>query len=133
MQPTQVGLGNGVNSQNLLKLQYEYGSTASVNNGNVAKQTISVPGVANPFVQTYAYDELNRLTNAEEIKNSVQQWEQTFTFDRFGNRNFDEANTTTLAKNCGSAPNFEVCSADVPVVNPSVNAANNKLTGTTYS
>ncbi len=132
MQPTQIGLGNGVNSQNLLKLDYEYGATASVNNGNVTKQTNTLPGVANPFVQTYSYDELNRLTNAEEIKNSVQQWEQTFTYDRFGNRNYDQANTTTLVKNCGSSPNFEVCSADVPIVNPSVNTANNKLTGTTY-
>ncbi len=111
MQTTQIGLGNGVNSQNLLKLEYEYGATASVNNGNVTKQTITVPGVANPFVQTYAYDELNRLTNAEEMKNSVQQWEQTFTYDRFGNRNFDEANTTTLVKNCGSSPSFTVCAA----------------------
>jgi len=31
LQPTQIGLGNGVNSQNLLKLQYSYGTTA--NNG----------------------------------------------------------------------------------------------------
>ncbi|MDI1241686.1 MAG: hypothetical protein PSX80_07170 [bacterium] len=91
MQPTQIGLGNGVKSQNLLKLEYEYGATASVNNGNVTKQTIIVPGVAQPFVQTYAYDELNRITNAEEIKNAVQQWEQTFTYDRFGNRKFDQA------------------------------------------
>ena len=74
--------------------RYEYGSTAAVNNGNVTKQTITVPGVAQPFVQTYTYDELNRLTNAEEIKNSVQQWEQAFTFDRFGNRNFNDANTS---------------------------------------
>jgi RHS repeat-associated protein len=127
LQPTQIGLGNGVNSQNLLKLQYEYGSTASVNNGNVTKQTITVPGVAQPFIQTYAYDELNRLTNAEEIKNSVQQWEQTFTYDRFGNRNFDEANTTTLPKNCGTSPSFTVCTADKKIVNPSVNTANNRL------
>ncbi|MGD9560857.1 MAG: RHS repeat domain-containing protein [Pyrinomonadaceae bacterium] len=130
LQPTQVGLGNGANSPNMLKLEYGYGTTT--NNGNVLSQTISVPGIAHPFLQTYAYDELNRLINAEETKNSVQTWEQTFSFDRYGNRNFDEANTTTLEKNCGSAPNFSVCSVDVPVVNPSVNTANNKLNGTTY-
>jgi hypothetical protein len=72
MQPTQIGLGNGVNSQNLLKLEYEYGSTTSVNNGNVTKQTITVPSVAHSFIQTYAYDELNRLTNAEEMMNAVR-------------------------------------------------------------
>lgn len=127
LQPTQIGLGNGVNSQNLLKLEYEYGATASVNNGNITKQTITVPDVAQPFVQTYTYDELNRLTNAEEIKNSVQQWEQTFTYDRFGNRNFNEAETTTLPKNCGTAPSLTVCTSDKKVVNPSVNTANNRL------
>jgi len=46
MQATRIGLGNGVNSQNLLKLEYEYGGTASANNGNVTEQTITVPGVA---------------------------------------------------------------------------------------
>lgn len=114
MQPTQIGLGNGINSQNLLNPDYEYGATASVNNGNFTKQTITVRGVANPFVQTYSYDELNRLTNAEEIQNSVPQWEQTFTFDRYDNRSFVEANTTTLVKNCGTSPNSTVCTADIP-------------------
>src|SRR5690606_16762765 len=92
MQPTQIGLGNGVNSQNLLKLEYSYGTTQ--NNGNVASQTITVPGVAHAFAQNYTYDSLNRLTVAEETQNSSQTWKQTFTFDRYGNRNFDEANTT---------------------------------------
>lgn len=41
LQPTQIGLGNGVNSQNLLKFAYSYGTTA--NNGNVLSQTITVP------------------------------------------------------------------------------------------
>lgn len=125
LQPTMIGLGHGVNSQNLLKLEYSYGTTN--NNGNVVEQKISVPGVAHPFVQTYSYDELNRITNAEETQNSVQTWEQSFTYDRYGNRNFDEANTTTLPKNCGTAPNFTVCAADKKVVNPSVNTANNRL------
>ena len=127
LQPTQIGLGNGVNSQNLLKLEYEYGATASVNNGNVTKQTITVPGVANPFVQTYAYDELNRLTNAEEIKNSVQQWEQTFTYDRFGNRNFNEAETTFAGFDKLCSGNTVLCSDLKKRLNPSINTANNRL------
>lgn len=125
LQPTQIGLGAGAYSQSLLKLEYSYGTTA--NNGNVVSQTITVPGVADPFIQTYAYDSLNRLTNAEETQNSAQTWKQTFTFDRYGNRNFDEANTTTLPKNCGTSPNFTVCTADRKIVNPSVNTANNRL------
>ncbi len=40
-------------------------------------------------------------------------------------KNFDEANTATLPKNCN---NFtEVCAADRKIVNPSINAANNRL------
>jgi len=127
LQPTMIGLGNGPTGQGLLKLEYEYGSTAAVNNGNITKQTITVPGFAHPFVQTYTYDELNRISNAEEASNSTQTWEQTFTYDRYGNRNFDEANTTTLPKNCGTSPNFTVCTADKKMVDPAVNTANNRL------
>src|SRR6187549_2020012 len=83
LQPTQIGLGSGAASQNKLKLAYSYGTTA--NNGNVVSQTITVPGVTHPFVQAYTYDELNRLASAEETKNSVQEWKQTFTYDRYGN------------------------------------------------
>ncbi len=68
LQPTQIGLGNGVDSRNLLKLEYEYGATASANNGNVTEQTITVPGVAHPFVQAYTYDELNRLKITAETR-----------------------------------------------------------------
>ncbi|MGD9628009.1 MAG: RHS repeat domain-containing protein [Pyrinomonadaceae bacterium] len=125
LQPTQIGLGAGAYSQSLLKLEYSYGTTA--NNGNVVEQKITVPGVTHPFVQAYTYDELNRLKSATETQNSTQTWKQTFTFDRYGNRNFDEANTTTLVKNCGSSPNFTVCAADKKIVNPSVNTANNRL------
>ncbi|HMO82385.1 MAG TPA: RHS repeat-associated core domain-containing protein [Pyrinomonadaceae bacterium] len=52
-----------------------------------------------------------------------------FTFDRYGNRNFDEANTTTLPKDCTESGNPVVCEAIRPIVNPSVNTANNRLNG----
>ena len=45
---------------------------------------------------------------------------------------FDEANTTTLPKNCGSSPNFEVCAADRKIVNPTASTSTNRLNGTTY-
>ncbi len=41
-----------------------------------------------------------------------ESWRQTFTFDRYGNRNFDEANTTTQPRNCGTSASFTVCAAD---------------------
>jgi len=54
-------------------------------------------------------------------------WKQAFTFDRYGNRNFDEANTTTLPRDCVQAGNPVVCESVRPVVNPSVNPLNNRF------
>ncbi|MBX3291017.1 MAG: hypothetical protein KF855_17035, partial [Acidobacteria bacterium] len=75
---------------------------------------------------------LNRITDATENVtphggSSAPSWTQVFTYDRYGNRNFDEAQTTTLVKNCGSSPNFTVCSADAKVFNPEILTANNRL------
>ncbi|MBX3282428.1 MAG: RHS repeat-associated core domain-containing protein [Acidobacteria bacterium] len=127
LQPTQIALGVTPTATDLLKLDYSYGTTA--NNGNVQSQTITVPGMTYPLVQSYAYDELNRLSSATETSNGTQTWKQAFTFDRYGNRNFDEANTTTLPKNCGSSPNFTVCAADKKVVDPEILTSNNRIKG----
>ncbi len=138
LQPTQIGLGASASTQNLLKLNYSYGSTA--NNGNVLSQTITTPTVGSnagfTATQTYTYDSLNRINDATEIITGLTppSWKQTFTYDRFGNRNFDEVNTTTLPKNCGTSPNFTVCTADKKVVNPTVNTSDNRLsTGDGYT
>ncbi len=143
LQPEQIALGTsaaGTASYDLLKLNYTYGTTA--NNGNMLTQTIRVPtvGVNTGFtaVQTYTYDSLNRLESAEEkpygwtdcTSDPTKCWNQTFTFDHYGNRNFDEEETTTLPKNCGTDPNFTVCTVDRKVVNPSINASNNRLSTT---
>ena len=136
LQPTQIALGGTQNATNLLKLNFDYGTTA--NNGNVLSQTITVPSetrnnttyAAFTDVQNYSYDALNRLKQADEKlvgytqaqcdQNPGQCWKQTFTYDRFGNRNFDTANnnTTTLPLNCATA-----------VCNPAVDPATNKLVG----
>jgi hypothetical protein len=58
------------------------------------------------------YDELNRIDDAIETIGGNRTWRQDFSYDRYGNRNFVEANTTTLPKNCGTSPNFVVCTAD---------------------
>lgn len=130
LQPTQIGLGSGAASQNKLKLAYSYGTTN--NNGNILGQTVTVPSVAHPFVQEYTYDSLNRISSAEETSNSVQTWKQAYVFDRYGNRTFDESQTTTIEKNCGISPNFVVCTPDVPTINPTASTSNNRLNGTIY-
>ncbi len=136
LQPTQIGLGSSVSDHGLLKLDYSYGTTH--NNGNVLSQTITVPtvGANTGFVatQTYTYDSLNRIKVATENVtphggSSSQSWKQAFTYDRYGNRNFDEADTTTLIKNCGTSPNFTVCAADRKVLNPEILASNNRIKG----
>lgn len=114
LQVKQIGLGTVGSIQNRLKLEFSYDSTSSGrdNNGSLRKQTITVPA-AGPTpgftaVQTYAYDDLNRLIMAEEKVASVTRWKQTFEIDRFGNREIDAVNTTTL----GSCPTA-VCDPDI--------------------
>ena len=123
LQATQIAQGTTNGATNVLKLDLDYGSTQ--NNGNLISQTITIPGLAQPFIQTYTYDTLNRLTSATETNNSNQTWKQTFTFDRFGNRNFDEVNTTTLPKECNG--NTEMCSVDRKLFNPSISPTTNRL------
>ena len=113
LQPTQIALGTVQGGYNKLKLNYTYGVVESgtlntaKNNGNLQSQTIKAPDVGAhagfEAVQTYTYDSLNRiLSGTENITptggSSSQSWKQTFSYDRYGNRNFDEANTTTLPK-----------------------------------
>ena len=105
LQPTQIALGTVQNGTDKLKLDFTYNTTGqNDNNGNVLTQTITVPSVgSNPqwtAVQKYTYDSLNRLKSATEniAGNQTPSWKQTFTYDRYGNRNFDtnNGNTTTL-------------------------------------
>jgi RHS repeat-associated protein len=94
-------------------LQFDYGTTN--NNGNVLEQRINVPSLAPPLVQTYQYDQLNRLALARETYNNgaQQSWQQSFSYDRFGNRSF-VAGTT-------------VPSVLTNQTNPTVNPATNRL------
>lgn len=113
LQPIQIGLGNSQTTQELWKVNYDYGTTD--NNGNVKGQTITVPSQFTA-VQNYTYDSLNRLKSATETIGGNQTWKQTFTFDRYGNRKFDASQTTTL----GGCP--------VNVCNPDINPNNNRIT-----
>lgn len=93
LQVEHLGLGGGSTDASLWKVDYEYGEleesgsfTASKNSGNIARQTLTVPGAS--FVQTYKYDELYRLKEAKETPggSSTANWTQNWTYDRYGNR-----------------------------------------------
>lgn len=124
LQPTQIALGTVQNGTDNLLLNYTYSTTptSTDNNGNVLSQIITVPTVGNAggftATQNYTYDSLSRLKSATESISGSQSWKQTFTYDRYGNRNFDTtgANTTTLGA-CSQAQ-----------CNPTIDAANNRFT-----
>lgn len=118
LQVTQLGLGTSATDTSLWKLNYDFGTTD--NNGNVKSQTITVPSI-NPLVQTYSYDSVNRLKSVEEIQNNTQTFKQAFTYDRYGNRNFDTANTTTL----GTCPTNQC--------NPAFDVNTNRITSSGYT
>jgi RHS repeat-associated protein len=124
-QVTQIGLGTTDSAQDILKLDFEYeGASPSTtvadrNNGSLRKQTITVPTVGSyssfTAVQTYAYDNLNRIQSATETVSSTQTWKQTFDIDRYGNRRFDtnSSNTTTIPSGCSTA----ICNPTFDTVN----------------
>jgi RHS repeat-associated protein len=92
-QVTQIGLGSTVAANDLWKVNYSYGELAAngtdvvdaKNTGNIAKQVITIPNAT--FTQTYRYDSLNRITEAKETAaNNAITWQQSWSYDRFGNR-----------------------------------------------
>ncbi|MGB7070434.1 MAG: RHS repeat-associated core domain-containing protein [Pyrinomonadaceae bacterium] len=120
LQETQIGLGMTSSAQDLLKLEFEYNSSGQTNNsGLLREQKITVPAAgSNPAftaVQAYEYDNLNRIQSTEEKVSGVTIWNQTFTIDRYGNRRYDPANTSTLGS----------CSQSI--CNPTISTANNRF------
>ena len=114
----QIALRKVQNGFDKLKLNFDYNGTN--NYGNVQSQTINVPTVRQnqgfTAVQTYSYDSLNRLKSATENINGNQtpSWKQAFVYDRFGNRRFDEANTT-VPSSFSNITNPQI----LPATNPS--------------
>lgn len=91
-QITQIGLGTSETDTSIWRVNYDYGRLnqdgvldAAKNDGNVVRQTITVPG-ATSYVQSYSYDPLNRLVGARETVGDQQTWRQDFAYDRYGNR-----------------------------------------------
>ncbi|MDQ3802272.1 MAG: hypothetical protein M3416_00215, partial [Acidobacteriota bacterium] len=69
------------------------------NNGNLRKQMVYVPNddAISGWWETaffYDYDALNRLLQSREVRGGQNQWVQAFTYDRWGNRAINAANTT---------------------------------------
>lgn len=116
LQATQIRLGDLAGSNDILKLDYDYG-TAANNDGNVKKLTFTATGLAAPIVQTYDYDALNRLRSAEETVNDVRQWVQTFTHDRYGNRSVDTSMENNQPKTTPAFVGF----------NPQVRESDNRI------
>jgi RHS repeat-associated protein len=125
LQPTQIALGTVQGGTDKLDLDFTYNTSGNAdNNGNILSQTISVPGMTYPLIQTYTYDPLNRIGTAVETSNSSPTWKQKFSYDRYGNRRFDFTNgdTTVPASNCTEA-----------ICNPTISTSNNRLTSSGYS
>lgn len=57
----------------------------------------------------------------------ITSWQQTLEFDRYGNRNFNESLTTTLPKGCVDGGTAVVCEADKRMLNPDLNASDNRM------
>ena len=94
LQVTELGLGSSSVDAGTWKVNYDYGELQSdgttvdtaKNTGNIAKQTLTVPGTN--FIQAYRYDSLYRLTEAKETTGTSTplNWSQNWTYDRYGNR-----------------------------------------------
>ena len=113
LQVTDLGLGGSATDSSLWKTHYDYGELsqdgstvdATQNSGNIARQTLTVPGTS--FTQNYRYDALYRLTEAKETTGTNQNWIQNWNYDRYGNRLSFTKNVAgdTLAPNPSVDPN----------------------------
>lgn len=70
---------------------------ATDNNGNLRRQEVYIPrptSGSDNFAQFYDYDSVNRLQSVRENRNGgALQWQQTYIYDRWGNRTIDQTNT----------------------------------------
>jgi RHS repeat-associated protein len=103
-------------------------------NGNLMRQEVLIPN-SDTFAQFYSYDSLNRLQKVNESKNgALVNWQQQYSYDRYGNRTIDQTNTwgSSIPK-----PNFGVDTATNRLTAPagsamSYDAAGN-LTNDTFT
>jgi RHS repeat-associated protein len=123
LQPSQIRLGTVTDNSSVLRLDYAYGVVengalnVAKNNSNPQSQTINVPTMT-PAVQTYVYDELNRLKSAEEKAGTTSTWKQVYSYDRYGNRTLAAETTYPAQLNTTN--------------NPAVSQQNNRITSAGY-
>ena len=100
---------------------YAWGQSGPANNGNLTRQEHHVPAndaYSNYWYtqDSYNYDSLNRLSSISELHGgpwgqSGQDYQQVYTYDRWGNRTIDQSQT----------------SANVPHPNYTADTSNNRL------
>jgi RHS repeat-associated protein len=101
MQPLEVN--RTFNSTPLLTVNNYYcpGTTTdcSTNNGNVQSQWIARNGSATPWVQSFGYDGVNRLSQAAETlgQGGTQSWQEAYGYDAYGNRSIASSTFTWSA------------------------------------
>lgn len=120
---TRVTLGGTSTSSESVDISIGYQATAD--NGNVSAISMSENG-SQSKIQSFQYDELNRITSAAERSQDSLIWRQAFNYDRFGNRRYDEIQTTTLPRNCLAGFVQTVCASDRKRLNPSLSNTDNK-------
>jgi RHS repeat-associated protein len=87
------------------------GQNMSDNNGNLKRQDVYIPNSDQvssytTWADAYSYDSLNRLVGVHEYTgNSTYDWQQDFTYDRWGNRTINQASSWGAGV---SKPNFSV-------------------------
>ena len=87
--------GNGDRGSivNYYSSTYGVGTSGSDNNGNLTRQESYIPGVSY-YQQDYTYDPLNRLKSVtERLNGGGDSFNQTFDYDRYGNRTINAAAT----------------------------------------
>jgi YD repeat-containing protein len=58
-------------------------TSCATNNGNLQSSGLAVPL---NVTQAFGYDKVNRLTSAQETGGGSSEWNQTYTYDQWGNR-----------------------------------------------
>jgi hypothetical protein len=102
----------------ILQLDYSYGTDEAHNDGDVRSQTVTAAGASSAYVQTYAYDSVNRLQWAEETVNGASNWKQVYSYDVYGNRTLTTG--TTLPAQLDTTNN------------PTISTGSNRITSAGY-
>jgi RHS repeat-associated protein len=125
---TTYRLGTTLGSGDITQL--EYGFSGTQNNGNLLNQSTNRPNGAY-WAQTFGYDNLNRLSTADETGG----WSRTYGYDRYGNRWVSA--TTGLAHSDAREPiqssNFSTSTNQLAMSGTGFDAAGNQTIYTPYT